>query len=78
LASTGNIFPELGRTIHYKYTAKVSTFSADRVSLVNGAYQLGEETPVAVQLTGPDAAEWHPTFKLGDARPLIYPLVKWV
>ena len=68
LAAIGSIYPEIGPTIHFRYTAKGTTFSTDGVLSTNGAYQLGKETQVAVQLTGPDAAECLPTSKLGDAR----------
>ena len=69
--ATGSTCPEIGPTIHFRYTAKGGTFSADGVLSTNGAYQLGKETQVAVQLTGTAAAEWHPTSKLGDARHFI-------
>ena len=78
LAAIGSIYPEIGPTIHFRYTANGATFSADGVLSTDGADQLGKETQVAVQLTGPDAAECLPTFKLGDARPLICSFVKWV
>ena len=77
LAATGSTYPEIGPTIHFRYTANGATFSADGVLSTDGAYQLGKETLVAVQLMGPDAAECLPTSKLGDARPLIGSLVGW-